>query len=350
MIENLLLTGGSGFLGKELLELLVQDDRICKVTVLSRVHRSHSNPKVEFRQMDLSDPKSTADLGYGYDAVIHLAGLYDFERDLRDNYSQNVLSMVNLIEALEKSSANSKRKIPIYFASTYAVGAGFEAVLDEVPLKRLPTKDYSYALTKAIAERALTDLGAQSKLRPHIFRLGILVGSDLDGEIEKADGPYEFLKQMRTLAGVPGTGWISHIPIPGARKGLLPLVPVNYAARVFHAALFSSELSNCPSGAASIYGVYNTDSVRLEDFCREAVPRYFPRGELVYFDKIPDVGKVFRGLKKKTEAFRYSLNPIRLDNSRFQKVFPELKIPAFADYRAVFFKGFESYSAEQELN
>ena len=96
----------------------------------------------------------------------------------------NVLSAGNFIQWLKKKFNPPPR---ILFSSTYAVALGQNGTESgEEPLLLLPPRENPYAHCKALAESAFIDSG----LPVQIFRLGILVGTTENGEIEKVDGPY----------------------------------------------------------------------------------------------------------------------------------------------------------------
>ncbi|MBC7690777.1 MAG: SDR family oxidoreductase [Methylotenera sp.] len=351
---KVLLTGATGFLGKYVLNLLLADPRVTQVVIPTRVRRTHPNEKVTIVQLDLTDIAQVEAFEFDGDAVIHLAGLYDFSRTMPDNYSQNVVNMLNMIALLER--LNQTKRVPVYYASSYSVGLGYGKVLDESPLERVPPKQSQYAFTKAIAEKLLTD----SFVPAFVFRLGILVGSETDGEILKTDGPYEFLKQLILISKLPGSRHLRRIPIPSDRKGLLPLVPVNQAAEVFHQALFHPELQ---TEWQKIFGVYNTDSLGIAEFCEIAVPRFLKNARPHFIEKLPSLqipllalpavnlikSRLLRfgALQRNVEAFRFALDPVKLSNGSFVRYFGKKRISNFRDYQEVFFRGFSDYLLDQ---
>src|SRR5688572_7225629 len=97
-----LITGGSGFLGKRLVDLLVKDPRIQEIHLISRRKKTYPHPKVILHSVDLSLPVTGSEFFEEIDCVIHLAGLYEFNQPFSENYRQNVLSTLNLIQRIKQ--------------------------------------------------------------------------------------------------------------------------------------------------------------------------------------------------------------------------------------------------------
>jgi nucleoside-diphosphate-sugar epimerase len=330
------VTGATGFLGKHLLNLLLKDPRIETIIITSRTRNSHPNPKVKMVKTDLSHPKSLNEINGDIDAVIHLAGLYDFNSSYEENYNQNVLPAIHITTRLRELSIT--KPIPIYFASTYAVGFGSDEVLLEEPLTKIPPppKKVPYAYTKALAEKIITD----SNIISRVFRLGVLVGDSISGNIEKADGAYPFLKVLGALGNFPLAQHLKYLPIPAKKEGVLPLVPVDIAAKVFHEALFMNR-----SEEQLIYGVYNPESIRFDDFCTAMMERFLPGSRPIFIEKRSS--KLFKLQQQLTGIHEtmldFSVNPVRLKNERFQSHFAKFAVPAFHQYKDQFLTGYQNY-------
>lgn len=331
---RVLLTGCTGFLGKHVLEQLLQRETISEVLVFSRKNFNHPDAKVIPIKCDLSDPTGLFYVQGEVDAVIHLAGLYSFEAHYRDCYLNNVLTTNALLQWIEKTH----KKAPLLLhASTYAVEHGvWNPETNENGLYGLPPKSNPYAHTKALSEKMILS----SHDRAVAFRLGVLVGDSKTGSIEKLDGPYYLLRlldQMKKLrASLPV------LPLPGAIKAILPLVPVDYAARVFVEALFKENLK-------PIYGVYNPSSLRVSQIANLLVHRYFPNTKVV-LTHLP--GIVLALQKELTRIpphlFDFCFRPIELRNANFTQDFSDCLIPSFTLYQEAFFKGFETYLKEKK--
>jgi nucleoside-diphosphate-sugar epimerase len=328
---KILLTGATGFLGKELLEILLLDPKISEIWVTSRNHRTHPSPKVRVFQLNLADPAQVSNFEMRPDAVIHLAGLYDFEESYESCYTQNLLPALHLVKKIR--NWNEENQVPIYFASTYAVTYGQSEESAESPLKTLPPTAIPYAYTKALAERVITD----AQIPSAIFRLGILVGNSKTGATDKLDGAYSFLKLIDSTQSL--TRVLKNIPIPAKPDGILPLVPVDSAARVFHQALFNSECAGSPS---KIYGVYDDQSIPIRAFAESVLKIYAPGVRAVFVPKTPQtfLNLAGRFSPVSADAFKFALNPVQVRNDHFRQCFPEALIPHFSAYEKAFYSGY----------
>lgn len=331
---KILLTGGSGFLGKKVLELLLADSRVTQVQVVTRSRKSHPSPRVKILPVDLIEPTTMSEFSSETQGVIHLAGLYDFDAKYSECYQQNVLSTLNLIQLLRQW--NSKHHVPLIDASTYAVGFESKRLLKEEPLQELPSKSIAYAHTKAVAEKAVTDSG----LPAAVFRLGILVGDTEQGEIEKIDGPYYFIKLVRAIQNLPGSKMFRWkvIPVPGRPDAILPLVPVDHAARVLVDAALRMAQKEDLSG---IYGLYDPLQIMVRDLCDEIFKRYLPGAHPYFLEQIPSavlrIQQIFTQIPP--EVFQFALHPPDLSHTKFLEKFSNLKVPEFKTYMEIFFRG-----------
>ena len=330
-----LLTGASGFLGKRLLQSLVEDHEVEKIFVVSRKKTTHPDPKVEVIPGDLTLPWSSFHFIEQVDHIIHLAGLYQFNAGFQRNYEQNVLPVLNLVDRLKHFPASTK-KPKVHFASTYAVKIAQDGLLQEQPLSRIIQTQEDYAYTKALAEKILTD----SDLSARIFRLGILVGDTQHGEIEKLDGPYLLMRLLHQLSRLGASERAITLPIPAHPDALLPLVPVDSAARVF---LKSLKIPPHTPSRSEVYHVIHPQSISVkklghalfQNFLPHAQPRYIP-----YW--IPP--SLLRLQSKLThippQVFQYAQSTEPLTHSHFSEVFSSELIPHFDTYSIAFFNGF----------
>jgi nucleoside-diphosphate-sugar epimerase len=343
---KVLLTGATGFLGKRVLEILVADERVSKILVISRKGRPHPSSKVISVRADLSDPKSlNVEFTCEPDAVIHLAGLYDFSSSFTENYNQNVLSTLNLIDRIRSRAA-----LPLLIhASTYAVGLGHATAsdpLDETVLRHLPPRDCPYAFTKAVAERAVHESGIPAR----VLRLGVLVGDSSTGDMEKIDGPYAIMRTLQRLARVPGVSRLPRLPLPVLADAVLPLVPVDSAARIAVQCLF---LDKPVDGACVYHSVYRPDSIAMGELARSIFTRYLPGTEPVFLSsrlakRVPawllPLQSGLTGVPG--DVFRFTLDPVALAPlSGLTTAFGDDCIPPYAQYSETLFSEYERWFA-----
>lgn len=164
---NILVTGGGGFIGRSLVNKLL--DLGHTVSVLSR----GDYPELEeaganIIQADIVDKSQLMTSFTGHDLVYHIAAKTGFWGPYCEYYQTNVLGTLNVIDAC----LHSKISHLVYISSASVVFAGksIEGANEDIPYPSKPLSHYTG--TKAIAERAV--LNANSKefktisLRPHL--------------------------------------------------------------------------------------------------------------------------------------------------------------------------------------
>ena len=329
------ITGASGFLGKRLLQSLVEDAEVEKIFVVSRTKTTHPHPKVEVIPGDLTLPWSSFHVLEQVDHIIHLAGLYRFGLSFHENYKQNVLPVVNLVDRLRQFSRATHRP-QIHFASTYAVGISQEGILQEEPLTRIVQSREDYSYTKALGEKVLTDSGLSAR----IFRLGILVGDSQHGEIEKLDGPYLLMRFLHQLSRLGAAERTLTLPIPAHPEAILPLVPVDSAVRVF---LKSLKLPPHTHTSPRVYHVIHLKSASVKKIGEALFRNFLPhsRPKYIQYWIPPSILKLQSKLTAiPPQIFQYVQSTDPLPNSRFSETFADELIPHFDTYSIAFFNGF----------
>lgn len=176
-LQEVLITGGAGFLGLHLARSLV--DSISRVVLCDNLDRGRldddlqaflaAHPHVTFVHADLLNPATYDRLGEGYDVVFHLAGVLGVEIVERDPLRvvwANVVGTLFLLEWCAKI-----RPARVVFASTSEIYAGgLPLGLVPVPTPEqvpvvvadLTQPRASYALSKAVAEHAVVQYGSRS--------------------------------------------------------------------------------------------------------------------------------------------------------------------------------------------
>lgn len=180
---KILVTGGSGFIGRYLVDALAELDHEIYVLVRQTSNRKPLEAKrVRFIEADLSDEKSLGALkNYAIDVVYHCAGLVE-DKDLQKLYKTNVAGTDNICRyALEQ-----RVKRVIYLSSVATVSGN-----EQVPL----TEDLPYSATNLYG---LSKLEAESlvlEYRRHGLPVVIMRPAMVYGEEE----PHAFDKIMRLL-------------------------------------------------------------------------------------------------------------------------------------------------------
>lgn len=164
MKKKILVTGGTGFLGREFLNLFN-----CDYDIYSVVRKPASVPGVHEIIADLSEDFSTVNFPTEIDAVVHLAQSEHFRKfpeKAVDIFRVNTYSTMMLLDYAQK--AGSKKFV---LASTGSVYGGSESVItEETPVR----PDSFYAESKLAAERLV--LAHEKFLAPVIFRYFFIYG------------------------------------------------------------------------------------------------------------------------------------------------------------------------------
>lgn len=172
---RVLVTGGAGFIGRQVVASLV--DRGDDVTVVDLKERTHE--KVRHVQGDLRDSAVTADaLREGTDAVVHLAALtrvLDSMNDPDGVFRTNVLATHYLLERCRELGVPS-----FVFASTNAVvgDVGREVITEATPLHPLTP----YGATKAAAEMLMSAYSTSFGLKAVALRFTNVYGRGMQAK------------------------------------------------------------------------------------------------------------------------------------------------------------------------
>lgn len=156
-----LVTGGCGFIGSHLAELLLREGY--EVTVLDNLStgrrqnldpfKSHS--RLSFHLVDISDFQKILPFFEGVDSVFHLAALADIVPSIEkpiDYYRSNVTGTVSVLEASRLSGV----KRFVYAASSSCYGI---AKIYPTPENADIRPEYPYALTKNLGEQCTLHWG-----------------------------------------------------------------------------------------------------------------------------------------------------------------------------------------------
>ncbi|MBV9292924.1 MAG: SDR family oxidoreductase [Frankiales bacterium] len=227
-----LVTGATGFLGRHLVELLLERDDAHVFVVVRRqslakldalVTRWPDKGRIEPLVGDLTDPLlgvASADrdrLRDRVDHVVHLAALYDMTADAETNRRVNVGGTQEALALAADLRAGCFHHVSSVAVAGEHRGVFTEAMFDEG--QRLPSP---YHATKFEAEKLVR---SQSDVPWRVYRPAIVVGHSRTGEMDKVDGPYYFFPALARLASLP-----SWLPLVGPDLGDTNIVPVDYVA------------------------------------------------------------------------------------------------------------------------
>lgn len=150
-----LVTGGAGFIGSHLVDLLLEQGH--EVTVLDnlsggRVLNMRSfweHPKFTFCELDIRDAESIEPHFQNVDWVFHLAALADIVPSIespKEYYEANVTGTFNVLQAAKKH--NIKKFMYAASSSCYGLATQFPT-----PESASTAPQYPYALTKYLGEQ-----------------------------------------------------------------------------------------------------------------------------------------------------------------------------------------------------
>lgn len=154
---NLLITGGAGFIGSNLVRHFLQDERIGLVRVLDNLSNGYlenikdflNHPRFEFCEGDIRDFDTCLKACEGIDKVSHQAALGSVPRSIENpmlSTEVNVLGTVNLMYAAVQQ--NVDRIVLAFSSSTYGDHTGLPKVEERIGKPLSP-----YAVTKSAIEQ-----------------------------------------------------------------------------------------------------------------------------------------------------------------------------------------------------
>jgi UDP-N-acetylglucosamine/UDP-N-acetylgalactosamine 4-epimerase len=153
---KILVTGGAGFIGSNLVGSLLEDERVSLVRVadnlatgsLSNLSEFRSNPRFEFVEADIRDYAACLDFCEGIDRISHQAALGSVPRSIADPLTTNAVNITGTLNVF--TAAKEKGVQRVVFAassSTYGDHPGLPKVEHLIGNPLSP-----YAVTKYVNE------------------------------------------------------------------------------------------------------------------------------------------------------------------------------------------------------
>lgn len=173
--RRVLVTGGSGFIGRHVVSHLIRAGANVRVVDLN----PHPDPELEVIRGDLADPAILDScLRGGVDAIVHLAAMTSVLRSLEhpeEVYSANLAATAALLERGRAAGAGV-----LVFASTNAVTGPMEgrAIVESATLRPLTP----YGATKAAAEMLMSAYTVSYGLRCACLRLTNVYGPGMQAK------------------------------------------------------------------------------------------------------------------------------------------------------------------------
>jgi len=164
-MTNLLITGGSGYIGRNLAHYYIQKEYSVRL-ILKDPNKADPELQAscEILPGDITEPDSMAGAFDNIDAVIHAAGqLGQFGLPYKELYAVNVTGAVNVLEAAMKAGVNRY----IHLSAGGVTGPLKQSFVDE---SYSPSPVTDYEKTKWIAEQQVKELGTQANYNSLVLR------------------------------------------------------------------------------------------------------------------------------------------------------------------------------------
>lgn len=229
---NYFVTGASGFIGRRLVEKLLQrQDSTVYYLILERELPIVETLCARWGQNadrtvpiigDLTQPRlgvadsDLARLKGQIDHLFHLAAIYDLKASAEIQEKVNIQGTRNVVAFAEAVEVGC-----FHLTSSIAAAGLYEGVFREDMFEEAEALDNPYYRTKHESEGIVR----RECSRPwRVYRPGAAVGDSRTGEMDKIDGPYYFFKLIQKVRNLLPP-WMPMIGIEGGR---LNLVPVNF--------------------------------------------------------------------------------------------------------------------------
>jgi NAD(P)-dependent dehydrogenase (short-subunit alcohol dehydrogenase family) len=226
------VTGATGFIGRHLVERLLQREGTIHVLVRPEsigrldalIHRWGGAGRIHPVLGDLSkprlglDPEQVAELRGTIDHFFHLAAIYDMTASEAQDRLANVEGTRHSIALAGALDAGC-----FHHASSIAVAGAYRGVFREDMFDEGQPLEHPYHRTKFEAEQIVRE----ERVVPwRVYRPAVVVGNSVTGEMDKVDGPYYFFKLIQRLGGAMP----SFVPLVAPELGDTNIVPVDYVA------------------------------------------------------------------------------------------------------------------------
>jgi UDP-glucose 4-epimerase len=181
MIKNILITGGAGYIGSHVSEVLIKNKKKIFITDnLSTGYRRLINKKAKFFKVDILKSKKIREIiiKNKIDSVIHLAAnliIGEGEKYPKKYFKNNVLGTKNLLESCKNTGIKN-----LVFSSTAAVYKDGQYKVHENSVIKPKSV---YGKTKIKAEKIIKQFCKRNKINYCILRYFNIAGSSPSGKI-----------------------------------------------------------------------------------------------------------------------------------------------------------------------
>ena len=209
---KVLVTGGAGYIGSELVFQLSQLDHIEQVIVYDNLSNrnynlfiSHSNlmknKKVKFVMGDLLDSRSLKKAMDGVDAVYHLAAKVNVSEETKDSYAFEHTNHWGTAEVVYAAEDAGVKKF-VYASSTGVYGFSKEGELLNEDARLNPRS--FYAISKMRGEEHASRLS--EKMNTVVFRIGNVYGYSPAIRFDSVINKFLFDSHFNSKISIHGSG------------------------------------------------------------------------------------------------------------------------------------------------
>lgn len=154
--KKLIITGGAGFIGSNLTEKYLSDERIEKVRIIDDLSNGYyanlkqfeTHPKFEFFEADICDYDKMVELTKGFDFITHQAALGSVPRSIQNPMRSTQVNIDGTVNILHAAVTNKiDRVVLACSSSTYGDSPSLPKVEDVIGNPLSP-----YAVTKFAVE------------------------------------------------------------------------------------------------------------------------------------------------------------------------------------------------------
>ena len=189
--NNILVTGGAGYIGSHIIELLVK--KKFKVFIYDNLvtgYKKLINKKAVFIKGDIKNSKLLIKTinDNNINSIIHLAGYLNIsegQKNKKKYYKNNVIGTLNLVKACKNSTVKN-----IIFSSSCSIYGNIKGSVSEKNIAK--PKSY-YAFTKYKSEEIIKKYGKKFNFKYGILRYFNVAGASPSGKIGEIEKSYGHL-------------------------------------------------------------------------------------------------------------------------------------------------------------